>query len=96
MNDYEMNLYFEELTEQNREDEYDPETNDFRLYPHAWLGFPGMTSLEEVEVRDPAEEFGYVYVRPLGSDDEIKVHETRLFDNPRGTYTGPDENTVRV
>lgn len=47
---------------------------------HAYLIFPGMTDFEEVEIQEPAAEAGFCYVRPLGSDDPIKVHVSRLVD----------------
>jgi hypothetical protein len=45
-----------------------------------FLIYPGMTDFEEVKIIEPAREAGYCYVRPLGSDDEIKVSMTRLVD----------------
>lgn len=45
-----------------------------------FLIFPGMTDFEEVEIIAPASDPGYCYVRPLGSDDEMKVSIKRLVD----------------
>ncbi len=50
---------------------------------HKFMGYPGMTSLEEVEVEEVFDD-QWVTVRPLGSDDVIKVSTSRLFDHAYG------------
>jgi len=50
---------------------------------HKYLGYPGMSSLEEVEVEEVFDD-QWVTVRPLGSDDVIKVSTSRLFDHAYG------------
>ena len=45
-----------------------------------YLIYPGMTDFEEVEIIEPARDPGFCYVRPLGSDDELKVAFSRLVN----------------
>lgn len=60
-------------------------------YPgaHMYLIYPGMGAGEEVEIQGDSDKPGYVFVRPLGSDDPIEVHVNRLYDSPWGTSTTP-------
>lgn len=47
---------------------------------HMFLIYPGMTDFEEVEIIAPARLHGFCAVRPMGADDEMIVHTSRLVD----------------
>lgn len=51
-----------------------------REYTEAFLIYPGMTDFEQVEILEPAEDPGFCWVRPFNSEDQIKVHTSRLVD----------------
>jgi len=51
-----------------------------RQYTEAFLIYPGMTDFEQVEILEPASEPGFCYVRPFNSEDQLKVHVSRLVD----------------
>lgn len=47
---------------------------------NSFLIYPGMTDFEEVEILEPSETPGFVYVRPFNSEAQLKVHTSRLVD----------------
>jgi hypothetical protein len=65
---------------------------------HMFLIYPGMSDFEEVEIIEPATEAGFCYVRPMGADEHMKVHTSRLVDRETAmtrsqtrTFTRTDE-----